>query len=330
MVSSFAYLLYFLAPATFTLLSYFDTFDLSSHLSYQGLDNKVQQFGSHVGRTALDISVDINSHDGHISSIGQHEEGPAVTSTPQAHIKSTSREPRSHQDLSDHLKQTDDIEWDFGSDDEQISGNVIVKTIRTIYGDPNAAEFDELQNAQESSFEVKRRCVDGQDIESTDVHTKPIITGESLKGFSKIISELPIPATRTQVPEKMTDVMASLTRIDDKDLSDFLINEEKRNMDSDCVITEEINFKGGDIVENLAMSENGISPTYLEERHRRTSTTVNSDSDADSDSRVSPMGDRRLLSRRKTIGSSSGSDIALHEGNDLSDDEHAGTSKYLL
>nr|CAD7443659.1 unnamed protein product [Timema bartmani] len=58
------------------------------------------------------------------------------------------------------------------------------------------------------------------------------------------------------------------------------------------------------------------------------SMMVNSDSDSDSRGSPQPVPKSRSFSTRKTLGSSSGSDIALHEGADLSEDEHAASRWY--
>lgn len=76
----------------------------------------------------------------------------------------------------------------------------------------------------------------------------------------------------------------------------------------------------------------GLAEEILEEEDEEDSIrrgcagSINSDSD-DAAVCESPFpsnagsGSLRPLGKRKTLGSSSGSDVALHEGNDLSDDD---------
>ncbi|XP_067008853.2 ankyrin-3 isoform X1 [Anabrus simplex] len=295
------------------------------------------------GRTALDSSLDVSSHDGHIPAVGVHEEGAAVTSTPIVKpIRKLSKPSREVSQVSS--SQVEDVEWDFGTDDEGTQSNVIVKTIRTIYGDPNAA-------LETTDPNIKTRTITIEETSTKKMPNKEDLILKELADMSRSVQETmrlgdagdkltsssvvsaPIPAVRKNIPSsKITETVTTIRSAGDvsavgKDLTLALLEEERQHLtDAPHPILE-----GTKIVQYTATVIRGngdISNEDVQSRHQNPSLTVNSDSD--SDSRESPLPDRRSLTRRKTLGSSSGSDVALHEGNELSDDEHAAQSWYSL
>ncbi|XP_046992115.1 ankyrin-3-like [Schistocerca americana] len=278
-------------------------------------DGKPQLFGSHAeSRTALDTSIDLSSHDGHIPTVRLHEEGPIVTSTPQPRLKPVRKASRSsHDDPSTAVM--DDVQWDFGSDNET-QGNVIVKTIRTIYGDPNAIENEKfIQN--EATVSGKVALNPSGKLEDKECFSPTKQNSESKEDveepqFSAVYT--PKPALRlSKVSGSVTDNV--LVNVGSSVPSKNVIYEETKSVTHSLQSSPGDKSADGDAVNSLAVNMN-------DERCSTNSVTVNSDSDVETDSMASPLSGMRVSIRRRTIGSSSGSDVALHEGNDLSDDDH--------
>ncbi|XP_049858172.1 ankyrin-3-like isoform X8 [Schistocerca gregaria] len=284
-------------------------------------DGKPQLFGSHAeSRTALDTSIDLSSHDGHIPTVRLHEEGPIVTSTPQPRLKPVRKASRSsHDDPSTAVME--DVQWDFGSDNET-QGNVIVKTIRTIYGDPNAIENEKfIQN--EATVSGKVALSPSGKLEDKECFSPTKQNSESKEDveepqFSAVYT--PKPALRlSKVSGSVTDNV--LVNVGSSVPSKNAIYEETKSVTHSLQSSPGDKSADGDAVNSLAVNMN-------DERCSTNSVTVNSDSDVETDSMASPLSGMRVSIRRRTIGSSSGSDVALHEGNDLSDDDHPGSDYF--
>ena len=78
-----------------------------------------------------------------------------------------------------------------------------------------------------------------------------------------------------------------------------------------------------DYIQDDSFKENG--GMYRGGENRQYQGSIHSDSDCDSHGSPMSPESRVSLSKRKTLGSSSGSDVALHEGAELSEDEqHSG------
>ena len=91
--------------------------------------------------------------------------------------------------------------------------------------------------------------------------------------------------------------------------------------DADTLTRDNVEYNQDD-----SFKENG--GMYGEGENRQYQGSIHSDSDCDSQGSPMSPESRVSLSKRKTLGSSSGSDVALHEGAELSEDEqHSGIYK---
>lgn len=244
--------------------------------------------------TAPDSSVVVSSHD---AVAALHEEGIAATSV--HHIKPIQKvSGRSQRTSSSHL---DDIEWDFGSDDD--SQDVVnVKTVEEHYS--SEASVDGAPGLIQTREEIPVNIV-------SEVMTR---TEESY----------------TSVPFQSASEFSSEIIAKNKDLTNDFLEWERRHLtDAPPLFIKAAATLAGDnayysqddsFKENDGMYGGGENRQYQGSIH----------SDSDCDSHGSPMSpeSRVSQSKRKTLGSSSGSDVALHEGAELSEDEqHSGIYK---
>ncbi|KAK7789791.1 hypothetical protein R5R35_012340 [Gryllus longicercus] len=266
---------------------------------------------------------------------GLHEKGRAA-STPI--VKTIRKHSRPARDTVQSAPMQD-VEWDFGSDDEtQNQGNVFVKTVRTIYGDPNVSESNSsvpTSNVTVETIAVKHIPTSTENLITVGATNDDTVLINSVSDISdvdisEIKSETPVPAVRQSIPSKTGDKLLDTLSSADlcsaaKDLSDAFIQEERLNSDASSPVLD-----GCRVVEyssTIIRGNGDVAGSESSSRVWQSSGTVNSDSD--SESHGSPLPDRRLMPRRKTLGSSSGSDVALHEGNELSDDDQPPGSDYF-
>lgn len=244
--------------------------------------------------TAPGSSVVVSSHD---AVAALHEEGIAATSL--HHIKPTQKVSGHSQRTSS--SQLDDVEWDFGSDDD--SQDVMnVKTVEEHYS--SEASVDGAPGLIQTREEISVNIM-------SDVMTR---TEESYtsKPFQSAL-------------EFSSEIIAR-----SKDLTnDFLEGERRYLTDAPPLLIKDTATLAGDnayyhqgdfFKENEGMYGGGENRQYQGSIH----------SDSDCDSQGSPMSPESRISqsKRKTLGSSSGSDVALHEGAELSEDEqHSGIHK---
>lgn len=245
--------------------------------------------------TAPGSSVVVSSHD---DVAALHEEGIAATSP--HHIKSIQKVSRSSQRTSN--SQLDNTEWDFSLDDEN-QGVMNAKTVEEPYSRDISIDGgpDMVQVREEISVNMLPEVL---------TRTEKSYNNEApFDSFSEFASEIIV---------RGKDVTSDFLEGERRYLADappLLIKDAER-------VTEDIiDYNQGDsFKENGDMYEGGETRQYQGSIH----------SDSDCDSRGAPMSpeSRISLSKRKTLGSSSGSDVALHEGAELSEDEqHSGIYK---
>lgn len=244
--------------------------------------------------TAPDSSVVVSSHD---AVAALHEEGIAATSL--HHIKPTQKVSGPSQRTSS--SQLDDIEWDFGSDDDS-QGVVNVKTVEEHYSSEASVEDAPglIQTREEISVNVMPEVL---------TRIEESYTNEPFHSASEFTSEM----------------IAS-----GKDLTnDFLEGERRYLTDAPPLLikdTATLAVDNADYSQDDSFKESG--GMYGGGENRQYQGSIHSDSDCDSHGSPMSPESRVSLSKRKTLGSSSGSDVALHEGAELSEDEqHSGIHK---
>ncbi|XP_033609017.1 ankyrin-3 isoform X5 [Cryptotermes secundus] len=247
--------------------------------------------------TAPGSSVVVSSHD---DVAALHEKGIAATSP--HHIKPIRKVSRSsHRTRNMHL---DDIEWDFGSDDEN-QGVVAVKIIEESYtGDTSVDAAPVVVQLQE---EISSNLL------------------------PKVITRIEESHNNKEASYDSSSEFASEVTGRDKDLTnDFLERERKYLADAPPLLIQDNETLTKDNVDyNQDDSFKGNGDMYGGGENRRYQGSIHSDSDCDShESPMSPES-RVSLSKRKTLGSSSGSDVALHEGAELSEDEQHSGAEYF-
>ena len=252
---------------------------------------------AHCG-TALGSSVVVSSHDdddeGSLPTLptvaALHEKG-----TPPHRIKPIRKSSRPSRRTSQASNsQLDDIEWDFGSDDESKYTNVSSDGKPLVDGTHNVIHVTE---------EIKVKTL-------PDIVTRTQVIEESFNN-----NDIPFDSSSAYASGNISDVIVQSKGI----TSDFIEGEKSFLMDAPPVIVKD----GKELTEDDAFKGNG--DVY---ENRRYQGSIHSDSDCDS--RGSPMSpeSRVSLNKVKTFGSSSGSDVALHEGTELSEDEqHSGIYK---
>lgn len=243
--------------------------------------------------TAPGSSVVVSSHD---DVAALHEKGIAATSP--HHIKPIRKVSRpSHRTCNIQL---DDIEWDFGSDNEN-QGVVAVKTVEESYtGD---ASID----GAPGMVQVREKI--------------------SVNLLPEIITRIEESHSNKEVPCDSSSEFSSEVIVRDKDLTiDFLERERKYLADAPPLLIQDGEALAKDNVDyNQDDFFKGNGDMYEGGENRRYQGSIHSDSDCDSRESPTTPESRVSLSKRKTLGSSSGSDVALHEGAELSEDEqHSG------
>jgi hypothetical protein len=238
-------------------------------------------------------SVVNSSHD---EMAALHEKGIAAN-TPY-HIKPIRKVSRpSHRTCN---VQLDDIEWDFGSDDE----NQGVKTIEeSCTGDASVDDSPGMVQVRE------------------DISVSPLLEIITSKEERHVNEEVPYDSSS----EFETEVV-----LRDRDLtSDFLERERKFLADAPPLLIKESETLAKDSDHyNHYDSFKGNGDMYEGGENRRYQGSIHSDSDCDSHGSPVCPESRISLTKRKTLDSSSGSDVALHEGAELSeDDQQSGIFK---
>jgi len=241
--------------------------------------------------TAPGSSVVVSSHD---AVAALHEEGIAATSL--HHIK-----PIQKVSQRTSSSQLDDIEWDFGSDDDS-QGVMNVKTVEEHYSS-EASVFDApglIETREEISANV---------VPEVMTRIEERFTSEQFHSASGFSSEIVTSSKYITI--------------------DFLEGERRYLTDAPPLLIKDAATLAGDNADYSqidSFKENG--GMYGGGENRQYQGSIHSDSDCDSHgSPISPES-RVSLSKRKTLGSSSGSDVALHEGAELSEDEqHSGIHK---
>jgi hypothetical protein len=244
--------------------------------------------------TAPGSSVVVSSHD---DMAALHEEGIAATTL--HHIKPIQNVSGPSQRTSG--SQLDNIEWDFGSDNDS-QGVMNVKTVEEHYS--SDASVDNAPGMIQTREEISVNIL-------PEVATR---IEESYKNE-------PFHSS----PEFSSDVISR-----SKDLtSDFLEGERRYVTDAPPLLIKDAETLARDSVDynqDDSFKENG--GMYGRGENRQFQGSIHSDSDCDSHGSPMSPESRVSLSKRKTLGSSSGSDVALHEGAELSDDEqHSGIYK---
>jgi len=242
--------------------------------------------------TAHGSSVVVSSHDG-VAAL--HDEGIAATSL--HHIKPTQKVSGPSKRTSS--SQLDDIEWDFGSDDDG-QGVMNVKTVEEHYSSEASVDYapGSIQTREEVFVNVVPEVMTG--IEES-------YTNEPFHSASEFSSEI-------------------IAR--SKDLTnDFLEGERRYLTDAPpLLIRDAVAGDNADYSQDDSFKENG--GMYGGGENRQYQGSIHSDSDCDSHGSPMSPESRVSLTKRKTLGSSSGSDVALHEGAELSEDEqHSGIHK---
>ncbi|XP_069685687.1 ankyrin-3-like isoform X5 [Periplaneta americana] len=283
--------------------------------SIQGLSEAAQEHAH--SDTAPGSSVVISSHD---DDEGLHDTLPAVAAlhekgmtviSPHQRIKPIRKVSRSTRRTSQTSNsQVEDIEWDFGSDDEN-QGVVNVKTVEVTYsGDPSV-------DGAQAVVHVK---------EEVTVKTFPDVPVVTRIEESYNNNEIPFDSSSEFASGNNTEVIKR-----GKDLTnEFLEGERRYLVDAPPLIIKDTKTLAEDTVDyNQDNSFKGNGDLYEGGENRRYQGSIHSDSDCDS--RGSPMSpeSRVSLSKRKTLGSSSGSDVALHEGAELSEDEQHSGAEYF-
>ena len=243
--------------------------------------------------TAPGSSVVVSSHD---AVAALHEEGIAATSL--HHIKPIQKESEPSQRTSS--PQPDNIEWDFGSDDDS-QGVMNVKTVVEHY--TSEASVDDAPGLIQTREEVSVNVM-------PDVITRieESYNNEPFHSASEFSSEI-------------------IAR--SKDLTNNFLEGERRYLaDAPPLLIKD--------AETLARDDDYSQDDYFKENggmygggeNRQYQGSIHSDSDCDSHGSPMSPESRVSLSKRRTLGSSSGSDVALHEGAELSEDEqHSGMYK---
>lgn len=244
--------------------------------------------------TAPGSSVVVSSHD---AVAALHEEGIAATSP--HHIKPIQKvsgpSPR-----TSSSQLADDIEWDFGSDDDS-QGVMNVKTVEEHYSSEASVDAPGLsQTREEISVNIMPEVM---------TRSEESYTNEPFHSASEFSSEI-------------------ITK--SKDLTnDFLEGERRYLTDAPPLVIKDAAKLAGDNADysqDDSFKENG--GMYGGGENRQYQGSIHSDSDCDSQGSPMSPESRVSLSKRKTLGSSSGSDVALHEGAELSEDEqHSGIHK---
>ncbi|XP_021936517.1 ankyrin-3-like isoform X3 [Zootermopsis nevadensis] len=245
--------------------------------------------------TAPGSSVVVSSHD---DVAALHEKGIAATSP--HHIKSIQKVLRPSQRTSNF--QFDNTKWDFSLDDEN-QGIVNAKTVEpysrdtSVVGDPDVVQV--------------------RDKISVDV--LPEVLTRIEKSY------------KNEVPFDSSSEFASEIIVRGRDItSDFLEGERKYLADAPPLLIKDAETVTKDIVDynrDDSFKENG--DVYEGEETRQYQGSIHSDSDCDSHGTPMSPESRVSLNKRKTLGSSSGSDVALHEGAELSEDEQHSGAEYF-
>lgn len=243
--------------------------------------------------TAPSSSVVVSSHD---DVAALHEKGIAATAP--HHIKPIRKVSRpSHRTCN---VQLDDIEWDFGSDEEN-QGVVAVRTVEKSYtGDASVGGFPGLAQVKEEISVIQ---------------------------LPEVITRIEERHNNKEVPYDSSSDFASEIIVGDKDLtSDFLERERKFLADAPPLLIKDSETMAKDSIDYIQDDFfKGNGDMYEGGENRRYQGSIHSDSDCDSHGSPMSPESRVSLSKRKTLGSSSGSDVAVHEGAELSEDEqHSG------
>jgi len=237
--------------------------------------------------TAPGSSVVDSSHD---AVAALHEEGIAATSL--HHIKPIQKVSGPSQTTPG--SQLDDIEWDFGSDDDS-QGVMNVKAVEEQYS--NKGSVDNAPGLIKTREEISTNI-------APEVTTSigESYDSEPFHGASEFSSEI-------------------ISR--SKDLTNNFLEGERRYLtDAPPLLIKDAVILAGDNADYSQddfFKENG--GMYGGGENRQYQGSIHSDSDCDSHGSPMSPESRVSLSKRKTLGSSSGSDVALHEGAELSEDE---------
>lgn len=244
--------------------------------------------------TAPGSSVVVSSHDG-VAAL--HEEEIAATSL--HHIKPIQNVSGPSQRTSS--SQIDNIEWDFGSDDDS-QGVMNVKTVEEHYS--SDASVDSTPGMIQTREEIPVNILPG------------VVTG--------------IEESYKNRPFHSASEFSSEIIARSKDVTSVFLEEERRYLtdapllfikDAETLPRDNVDYNQDD-----SFKENG--GMYGGGENRQFQGSIHSDSDCDSHGSPMSPESRVSLSKRKTLGSSSGSDVALHEGAELSEDEqHSGIYK---
>lgn len=280
------------SPQLFLVLFDFDFFGPLHCFPTEGMSEAGPEHAHN--DTAPGSSVVVSSHD---AVAALHEEGIAATSL--HHIKPV-------QKVSGHFQRTsssqlDDIEWDFGSDDES-------------QGVMNVETFEEHYSSEAS------------------VGGAPGLIQTREKFSVNIVPEVMtrIEESYTNEPFHSASEFSSEIIARSKDLTnDFLEGERRYLTDAPPPLIKDAATLAGDNADysqDYSFKEN--EGLYGGGENRQYQGSIHSDSDCDSHGSPMSPESRVSQSKRKTLGSSSGSDVALHEGAELSEDEqHSGIHK---
>jgi hypothetical protein len=218
-----------------------------------------------------------------------HEEGIAATSS--HHIKPIQKVSEPSQRTPS--PQVDNVEWDFRLDDGS-QGVLNVKTVEEHYS--SDASVDDAPGMIQTTEEIS-------------VNILPEVVTRSEESYS------------SEPFHSASEIIAR-----SKDLTSSFLEGERRHWadapphlikDADTLTRDNVEYSQDD-----SFKENG------EGENRQYQGSIHSDSDCDSQGSPMSPESRVSLSKRKTLGSSSGSDVALHEGAELSEDEqHSGIYK---
>ncbi|CAG2053706.1 unnamed protein product [Timema podura] len=248
--------------------------------------------------------------------VSSHE--AVTTSTPSAHhlVKTIRRSSKNLLPGSTPVSASPgvhDIEWDFGSDEEKPPGSVIVKTTVTKISQEGHREFLDDLKGPPKIVEVTKTITKVK-------HPNEVSNDSSLTSISDMSGE--DFSKETKDPIKLAAL--------GKQLSLTLLEGERRYLPDAPAIIKNSDVDDGYTYEEIqCYTDVNNAHNNVEDGDKRYgSMMVNSDSDSDSRGSPQPVPKSRSFSTRKTLGSSSGSDIALHEGADLSEDEHAASRWY--
>ncbi|XP_063217297.1 ankyrin-3 isoform X3 [Bacillus rossius redtenbacheri] len=252
------------------------------------------------------------------SVVSSHDSLAGAPHEPQQHphlVKTIRKSSRAGRPAARHAP-LDDIQWDFGSDqDDGDKSSVIVKTTVT-----------------KITPEGHREYVTGADVPSeavrvTKVITKTVTTSGDVPDLKKHSSPDETVWKDDEAEKETEKESADLLKLATlgKQLSSVLLSEERKCF-TDAPATVKAGGKLGYSYEEIQtqMVKSPVSDT----KNHGSSLMVNSDSDSESRGSPQPMSRSRSFNNRKTLGSSSGSDVALHEGAELSEDEHAGAEYF--